>query len=257
MSITFKGPVPVPKAQSSPLHVLITGASRGIGLELVKQYSTAHQGNIVLAAVRNPPQASELKAFAGQHSNVHIIALDVDSEESIRASVKQVEKVVDRLDVLINNAAIAGGADALNPATVSAQTLNSVFNTNVTGVLIVTQTYLPLLQRSGTDAKVVNVSTGLGSNALAFVMGQTFAAYGVSKAALNYLTTVFRHAVPSVTFLAINPGWVATDMGNGGGHQAPTKVEDSVQAIRYYIAEKTIKNSGEYLDTMTGEAIPF
>ena len=255
MSVGFAGAVPVPQPQSSPLHVLVTGASRGIGLELVKQYSTAYEKNVVFAGVRNPSTATELKAFASQHSNVHIIALDVDSEDSIHDSVKVVEKVTDRLDILINNAAVAGDAQSMNPLTLTGKVLTSILNTNVVGVLLVTQTYLPLLKRS-TGAKVVNVSTGLGSNALANAMGVTFAAYGTSKAALNYLSTVFRYTVPDVAFLTLSPGWVDTDMGSAA-NKAPTKVEDSVQAIRYYVAEKTIKNSGEYFDTMNGSAIPY
>ena len=101
--LPLKGPAPVPKPQSSPLSILITGASRGLGLQFVQQYSQAHDKNIVFAGVRNPASATELNAFAALRSNVHIIPLDVDDEQSIRDSVKHVEKVIDRLDVLINN----------------------------------------------------------------------------------------------------------------------------------------------------------
>lgn len=170
--------------------------------------------------------------------------------------MNEVEKVTDRLDVLINNAAVSGGAEANDPTTISSKLFSSVINTNVTGVLIVTQTYLPLLQRSN-SAKVVNVSSNVGSNKVAVDIASfaVLAGYGVSKAALNYLTTAFSLSVPTVTFLAVHPGWVATDSGNKAG-KAPTSVHDSVQALRYYIAEKSTANSGEYFD-LNGDAIAY
>ena len=147
----------------------------------------------------------------------------------------------------------------MNPTTVSSKLFTSVFNTNVVGVLLVTQVHLPLLQRSTTSSpKVVNVSSALGSNvmAVAFASYGVTSSYGVSKAALNYLTTAFRLAVPTVTFLAVHPGWVATEMGNSAGVEAPTSAKDSVQSLRYHIAEKTIANSGEYFD-INGEVIAY
>ena len=257
MAMTFTGAVPVPKPQSSPLTVLVTGASRGLGLEFVTQYATAHAGNVVFAGARNPSSATALKALAAQHSNVHIVPLDVDSEDNIRASLAHVDKVTDRLDVLINNAAVSGGAEAMDPITVSAKLFTSVFNTNVVGPLLVTQTYLPHLRRSPAP-KVLNVSSVGGSNGLAAMIaahGHMMASYAVSKAALNLLNTTFCHAVPTVTFLAVHPGWVATDGGSAGG-TAPTRVDQSVQAMRYYIAEKGISNSGEFFD-INGDAVPY
>jgi NAD(P)-dependent dehydrogenase (short-subunit alcohol dehydrogenase family) len=253
MALAFSGPVPVPAAQSAGLTVLVTGAARGIGFELVQQYAQAHKDNVVIAAVRTA-SAAVVKSFSA-HANVHVVQLDVNDEASIRASVPQVEKAVSRLDLLINNAGIIGEKDAADPVTVSAANFTSVFTTNVTGVLLTTQAYLPLLRKSS-DPKVVNVSSGLGSNQLANVFGKVTLSYGLSKAALNYLTTAFRYAEPKVTFLSISPGWVATDMGKGAG-PAPTSAFDSVQAIRYYIAEKGISNSGEFFDTITGQPIAF
>lgn len=248
--------IPVPKAQAAPITILITGAARGIGYELVQQYAAAHPGNVVFAAVRNVESATALASFAAQHSNVHIVPLDVADQANIHASVAHVSRVSNHLDVLINNAGIIGDADASNVLKATSGQLTEVFNTNVAGVLTTTQVYLPLLQRSTASPKVVNVSSTLGSNVLANMTGQPVASYGLSKSALNYLTTAFRYAVPSVTFLSIHPGWVATDMGNSIG-AAPTSTRDSVQAIRYHIAEKGIKNSGDFFHVMTGEIIPY
>ena len=203
-SVSFVGPVPTPRPQSAPLTALITGAARGIGFELVRQYTAAFPGNVVFAGVRNPEKAEALRAFAASHPAVRIIALDVDSEDSIRASVGAVQAVADHVDVLINNAGILGETDGYDPATASAASILQTFTTNVLGTLLVTQAYLPLLQRAA-HPKVGNISSRLGSNAFAVRQGPKLS-YGMSKAALNYLTTTLKHAAPTVTFLAIHPG---------------------------------------------------
>ena len=255
MSLTFVGPVPVVPPQSGPLTVLITGSSRGLGLELVRQYATAHADNVVFAGVRKPAQATELASIAAAHSNVHIVTIDVDSEESIQASVPIVERFTSRLDVLVNNAAISP-PEALSPLKTTAADFNRVMNTNVTGTMATTLAYVPLLQRSKVGAKVANISSLLGSNMQAAEFGQPLISYGVSKAALTYLTTCFKYAVPDVTFLALHPGWVATEMGSVVG-APPTQIKDSVAALRYYIATRDQAHSGDFIDCMTGNAIPF
>src|ERR1700723_479492 len=96
MYARFNGPVPVPPTQSRSLNILITGASRGIGYELVQQYAIANKNNQVFAAVRNVSgESSEpLTTYAKSHSNVHIIPLDVSSPESISSSVSYVNSKV-------------------------------------------------------------------------------------------------------------------------------------------------------------------
>jgi len=255
MALTFSGPVPVPAAQTTPLTVLITGASRGIGFELAKQYATAHKDNVVFAAVRNPDSktATAVAEFAAKHSNLHVVQLDVDDEHSIYSSAKKVSDVVDHLDVLINNAGVFLGPDPLKATT---DEFNASFKTNVTGPLLVTRAYLPLLQKSK-EGKVIQVSSALGSNKYANLLGSPVTSYGVSKAALNYLNTAFSIAVKDVAFVTISPGWVETDMGSAGGRNPPTKVSDSAQATRYYINRTTIKDSGSFLDIPTGEILAF
>jgi NAD(P)-dependent dehydrogenase (short-subunit alcohol dehydrogenase family) len=254
MSLTFSGPVPVPEPQTSPLSILITGASRGLGYEAVVQYAKAHKDNVVIAGVRDTSSAA-LKALSA-YPNVHVVQLDVSKEDSIRASVKETSRYVKAVDVLINNAGIYGALEAGDPVKVTSAQFQEVFTSNVLGPLLTTQAYLPLLRLSSAP-KVVSVSSALGSNAFANAFGAPTVSYGLSKAALNYLNTAFRYAEPNVTFLSIHPGWVATDMGKASGGAPPTTTPDSVQAIRYYIAEKTIKNTGEFLDCMTGNTIPY
>jgi len=253
MSLTFSGPVPVPSPQSTPLSILITGASRGIGYTLVRQYAEAHPQNIVLAGVRDP-SSQQIQHYASQHKNVHIIHLDVNDVKNIQQSVSSVRLFTDHIDVLINNAGTMGEGD---PKIVTQQEMIRVFQTSVIGPLSVTQSYLPLLHASTVGAKVIQVSSSLGSNQYANALGMPFISYGTSKAALNYVNTVLKSSFPDITFLSIHPGWVDTDMGNEAGSTPPTKPQDSAQAIRYYIQNKSKANSGEYLDTMTGNQIPY
>ena len=250
---------PQPEAQSSPLSILITGTARGIGLELVRQYAAAHPSNVVVAAARAPSPA--LQALAAQHSNVHVVVMDVSDEASITASVAKVSAITPHLDLLYNNAGIHGPEEARDPLKASKAQLTEVFDTNVCGVVLVTRAYLPLLEKADSP-KVVNVSSTMASNVTAVQAGQHYKyvslTYGMSKAALNYATTAFRMAVPKVTFLAIHPGWVDTDMGSGGAlGKAPDVVEDAVQAIRYHIAQKKLENSGDFFDVTTGNILPY
>ena len=261
MAFTFSGPVPVPTADRA-VAVLVTGASRGLGLEMVRQYAAARPDNVVFAAVRSPPTASTdasspLAQLAASQPNLHIVPLDVADEQSIRGSVQHVSRVTDRIDVLINNAAIVGEPAARDALAVTTAQLNTVFQTNAAGPLVVTQSYLPLLQRSSQRATVLNVSSAACSNALLGSYGPPNCSYGVSKAALVFLTGVFSRVVPAVTFLAVSPGWVDTDMGNAWGAKAPTSVSDAAQAIRYYIEAKGAESTGQFFDLMTGDTIPF
>ena len=253
MALTFTGAVPVPKAQTSPLSVVITGAARGIGYELVVQYAQAHKDNIVFAGVRDP-SSSSIKSF-GAYPNVHVVHLDVTNEGSIQSSVKEVQRYTPHVDVLVNNAGIFGAMEGSDPLKATAEHFQSVFAVNVVGALLTTQQYLPLLRKSS-QAKVINVSSTLGSNSQVVLFKDPVTAYGLSKAALNYLNTCFRFAEPKVTFLSIHPGWVQTDMGGAVG-SPPTLLKESVQAIRYYIGEKNLSNTGEFLDCMTGDLIPY
>jgi len=258
--MSFTDAVPVSGPQTKPLNVLITGASRGLGYGLVQQYAAAHADNQVFAGVRSVSSVSSaaLVSFSMDHPNVHVLELDVNDEASVVKSVSSVvsEYQVGHIDVLINNAGIMQSEhDALKT---SSDDMISTYRTNVVGPLLVVQSYLSLLQASD-EAKVINVSSFLGSN---YVLNNGSpllpTSYGASKAALNYLNNLLSHAFPDILFLSISPGWVDTDMGGSTGAKPPTTINDSVQAIRYYTAEKNVhKNQGEFIDAMSGQIIPY
>ena len=109
MAFTLEGAPPVPPPQTSPLAVLITGAFvASASASCSSMRRSAHPGNIVIAAVRDMTSSSgaAVKQLAARQPNVHVIQLDVSSESSIRGSLAEVERITDRLDVVINNAGI-------------------------------------------------------------------------------------------------------------------------------------------------------
>jgi NAD(P)-dependent dehydrogenase (short-subunit alcohol dehydrogenase family) len=185
---------------------LVTGANRGIGLEVCRQL--AERDYAVVLGARDLAKG---EGAAGELSGeVRAIQLDVGDPESVRAAAAG----LDRLDALVNNAAILydtwqRGIDA------DLDQVRDAFETNVIGAWRVTQAVLPLLRRSP-SARIVNVSSGAGA---LHDMGAGTPAYRTSKAALNALTRILAAELRSARILvnAICPGWVATDMGGAGG----------------------------------------
>jgi NAD(P)-dependent dehydrogenase (short-subunit alcohol dehydrogenase family) len=183
---------------------LITGASRGLGLETARQLLAA--GHTVYVGARDEARGKALAAELG----ARFVQLDVTHDASVVAAFAQVE-AEGGLDVLVNNAGIAkyalNGPDAL-----------AVFDTNAVGIVRVTEAALPLLRRSANPV-VVNVSSALGSftaNHDAARPASHFAAivYGASKAAVSMLTVQYARAVPEVKFNAVEPGYTATELGD-------------------------------------------
>ena len=194
-------------------NVLVTGGNRGIGREIVRQI--ANGGGTALLGARNVVQAREVAAsLTGGPGRVEIVPLDVADPGSITRAARHVDNTHDRIDVLINNAAIhydtwQRGVDA------DLDIVEEVLQTNLLGAWRVTQALLPLVRRSE-HPRIVNVSSESGSLAS---MGGGTPAYSVSKAALNALTRVLADELRSdgVLVNAVCPGWTATDMGGRGG----------------------------------------
>ena len=243
---------------TSARHILITGTSRGIGLEFVRQYS-ADPLITVLAACRQPAKADQLQLLAQQRPNVHLLAMDVSSDDSIRAAFAAIPPHVKQLDLLINNAGIQSPkqpADWILQA--SADDALALFRTNVVGALLTTQCALPLLTAStaasSPPATVVNVSSTFGSVTLN--MDANNATYKLSKAALNQLTRSLAAALPTIAVVALSPGWVQTEMGNKGGRQAALRVEESVGGMRLVIDRMGLEHSGRFLE-FDGTELPW
>jgi len=205
-------------------RVLITGAGRGIGLELARQY--AARGDRVLAGCRAIERAPGLRALVDQHrETVSVVPLAVTDATSLAVAIQQAHREVEGLDILINNAAI-------NPGDVTvegpdgqrllddARTLE-VFNVNVVAPVRVAQAFTALLTH-GRALRVVNISSGAGSLSDATDGGDGYS-YAASKAALNMMTRTYAWTVrdQGITAVMIDPGWVKTDMGGAGATLAP------------------------------------
>ena len=230
-------------------RILITGANRGIGLELVRQY--ASNGDRVFAGCRSPEKAADLKEIITQHpGQVTILALDVTKEQSIAQSAAEVSAQVEALDVLINNAAIHGGDEHLSE--VKAETLLKVLHVNAVGAVLVAQAFLKLLKK-GNDPKLINVSSEAGSiDRMDHFRGYNY--YG-SKAAMNMYTRslAWDPETEGVTVIAIHPGWVRTDMG---GPDAHLSTEQSAEGLIKVTTDLTPSDNGKFF-TWEGNEYPW
>jgi NAD(P)-dependent dehydrogenase (short-subunit alcohol dehydrogenase family) len=218
---------------------LITGANRGIGFEVARQL--AAKGFHVFVGSRNVQKGQEAAETLKRDGGVAtLVRLDVSDVQSITDAVHAVSEVVGHLDVLVNNAGILLEED--NAITqLSARTVNVTFQTNTLGPLLVTQTFLPLLSRSGAP-RVINVSSGGGQ--LNEGMGSWAPAYCLSKTGLNAVTALFAASLPNVSINSVCPGWVRTDMGGAG---ATRSVEEGADTIVWLATDSPQELTGKFL----------
>ncbi|MGF7151843.1 NAD(P)-dependent dehydrogenase (short-subunit alcohol dehydrogenase family) [Sphingomonas zeicaulis] len=226
----------------NPRIALVTGANQGIGLQIATDLAAS--GLTVLLASRNLDRGKA--AAQAVDGDVHPIQLDVTDEASIRAAVARVEERFGRLDILVNNAAIsrANGQDSetmqdyirrSRATLISIDEVRTIWETNVFGVLAVTQAFVPLLRRS-TAARIVNVSSGLGSltiNAAPHPHRATFnPGYGASKTALNAITLALAIDLEAegIKVNAVTPGFTATALNNYEGTE--TVEQGAAEAVR-------------------------
>jgi NAD(P)-dependent dehydrogenase (short-subunit alcohol dehydrogenase family) len=213
--------------------VLITGANRSIGLEIVKQLS--QKGLFVYLGTRDLEKGEAVIKELNENGfqNIKAIEIDVTDSDSILAAKTIVESEQGKLDILINNAGILGTSP--QPASdTSIADIQKVFDTNFFGVIQVTQTFLELLKKSDSP-RISNITSGLGSLTLhsdptwKYYPFKT-ASYGTSKAALNAYTIVLAYELKDLPFKvnAIDPGYTATDFNH---HNGPGTVESAASFI--------------------------
>jgi NAD(P)-dependent dehydrogenase (short-subunit alcohol dehydrogenase family) len=216
--------------------VLITGANKSIGLETARQLAQAGY-HILLGsrdADRGQRAVGQLKAEG--LSSVELVIIDVASEASVIQAREQVGRLTDRLDVLINNAAIIGPMPQL-PSTVSDEGIKAAFETNFFGPVRVIRHFIDLL-RTAEVPRIVNVTSDLASLTLHNDPSWVYyaikgAAYGPSKTALNAYTVALAYELRDTPFKVnmVNPGHTATDLNN---HRGTKKVEDGARVIVQY-----------------------
>jgi NAD(P)-dependent dehydrogenase (short-subunit alcohol dehydrogenase family) len=204
---------------------LVTGANKGIGLEIARQL--AREGITVFLGARDESRGrAAAEKLRAEGLDARSLRLDVADDASVTAAALAVENDVGRLDILVNNAGIA--IDDGPASRVSIEVLRRTYETNVFGVVRVTQAMLPLLRRSDAG-RIVNLSSGLGSLARNSDPSWPYAsvkylAYNTSKTAVNAITIQFAHELRGtpIKVNAADPGYVATDMNQ---HQGVRSVE--------------------------------
>ncbi len=223
--------------------VLITGANRGIGLELARQYAAA--GWDVIACCRSPQEAGDLKALKGK---VELKALDVSDAASINKLAADLKGRT--IDVLLNNAGILGRRVGFGQSE-TAEFLD-LQRVNALAPLLMAEAFVEHVAGSG-QKKIAAITSGLAS--ITNVNDAASYAYRASKASLNMVMRKLAHDLKArgVLAAAISPGWVQTDMG---GSDAALKVEDSAAGIIKVIAGLDTEKTGGFFG-YNGDAIPW
>ncbi|MEU2422646.1 SDR family NAD(P)-dependent oxidoreductase [Streptomyces sp. NPDC007851] len=219
----------------------ITGANKGLGRETARRL--VELGHTVLVGARDPGQG----AAAADALGARFVRIDVTDDASVAAAAADVAAHEGRIDVLVNNAGVAG--PHVDPGGLTAADALAVFDVNLFGVIRTTTAFLPLLRRSA-DPVVVNVSSGLGSVAVTHDpdrVESTVVAplYNSSKAALVMLTTQYAKAFKDIRVNAVDPGYTATDLN---AHSGPQTVTEGTDAIVRLATEPSGAGTGRFID---------
>jgi NAD(P)-dependent dehydrogenase (short-subunit alcohol dehydrogenase family) len=229
-------------------NILITGANKGIGFETAKQL--AQKGYYIYLGSRDKAKGTEaVHQLKDQGiSNVALLVIDVTRIESIREARGQLESRVEALDVLINNAGIAG-EQPQHIATVDMKNLRRVFETNFFGAIQTTQELLPLLDRSP-NPMIINVSSELGSLTRHSAEDRNpnwdlYDAYSSSKTALNAFTLALANAYRNSKYRinSVTPGYTATDLN---GFQGAQTAEQGARYIVNFVMRGADAPSGKF-----------
>ncbi|MBZ0275563.1 MAG: SDR family oxidoreductase [Anaerolineae bacterium] len=223
-------------------RVFITGTNRGIGLELTRQI-LRRADTLVFAAARHPAGAHDLNALAAQYPDrLTVIPLEVTDENAVADAARLIAALTDGLDILINNAAINPPESAQTLDGINTATLLETLHVNTAAPLMIIKALRGLLQR-GNNPRIINISSEMGSLAERTYGGDY--AYCASKAALNMVTrglaVDLRRA--TITVIALDPGWVQTDMGSPEADLTP---EESALGILRVIDRLTHTDSGRF-----------
>ena len=216
--------------------VMIVGATRGIGLELVNQY--AEDGNKVIACARDIAAAEQLDALAGGSEHISIEQLDISDPASIEAaSAKIGDAAIDTLVVVAG--AVGGGRQSLDDLDI--EEWHSALNTNTIGPMLVARAFKSNLVASG-NGNLMILSSQLGAST--WPLGGMYI-YSSTKAAVGKVGKILSidWAKDPIIVSVMHPGWVQTDMG---GPQAEITSEESALGIRNVLASLTKEDSGNF-----------
>ena len=238
-------------------NIFITGTSRGLGLEMVKQLVSRKTSGQIFATCRAPDQAVDLARIAAENKNVHLMQLDVTDCQSFPAVSEAVREMTGEagLNILINNAGVAPKSTRITMVT--EDQMMETFKTNVVAPVLLTKSLLPNLKEgvshSNQSSLVVNISSILGSIA-ENTQGGLYP-YRSSKAGVNAVSKSLSLdlAPNNILAVAIHPGWVQTDMG---GKNAPLTSSQSIEGVLELIDNFSSEQNGGFYDNF-GKQLPW
>ena len=218
---------------------LVTGANKGIGREVALQL--AKKGFHMFIGARNRHAGRKAaEEIAKQGGKATFLEIDINYNESVTGATHEFAKIVDHLDVLVNNAGIMmDGDDAI--LKISDDLVRKTLETNTLGALRVTRAFVPLLAKSKAP-RVINVSSGGGQ--LTGGADGWSPAYCISKTALNGVTSQLAAALPKFAVNSVCPGWVRTDMG---GRNATRSIEEGADTIVWLAIDAPQELTGKFL----------
>lgn len=219
-------------SRPSSLVALVTGANRGIGLEVVRQL--AQKGIHVILSARNPEKGeAAVKKLLLEGLSVEFWQLDITDEASVRACAEWVRKTHGGLDILVNNAGVLLDPSRNPPDAVGASIFNSKLSTirgsldtNTFGPLLMIQAFVPIMTARN-YGRIVNISSGMGQLS---DMNGGWPGYRISKLALNAVTKICADELKGLNILinSVCPGWVRTDMGGADAELTTSEGADTV-----------------------------
>lgn len=239
---------------------LITGANKGIGFEIATKLG--HEGIKIYVGARDADRGENAaKKLRNEGISAQFILVDLHNYDSIYNAADFIKQTEGRLDILVNNAGIIDPKDGA-PSTTDINTVKHTFDTNFYGTLVVTQAMLPLL-KAAPAARIVNISSGLGSMALNEDPTWTFAetkliGYNASKAAVNMLTIQLAWELKdtAIKVNAANPNFTDTELVPGAVGGRPV-AEGAKTAIALALIGKDGPTGKLFEDFATGEEVPW
>jgi NAD(P)-dependent dehydrogenase (short-subunit alcohol dehydrogenase family) len=229
---------------------LVTGANKGIGLEIARQLAQA--GKQVIIGARDADRANAAVADLATHGlAAQALRIDLNDHAGIAAAAQAIQAQYGRLDILVNNAGIVDAADG-PPSVSSAEAVRRIMDTNFVGTLAVTQAMLPLLRKSHAG-RIVNLSSSLGSltvngDPASPYYDARLIGYNASKAAVNMLTVQLAQELRGTAIVvnAVSPGYVKTDLTGHAGFMTPE--EGARLPVHYALLPQGEAVSGRFVE---------
>lgn len=228
---------------------LVTGANKGIGLEIARQLGAA--GVSILVGARDPERGNAtVEALAAEGLEAQFVLIDLVDGSSITAAAATIDAAYGRLDILVNNAGITDPGDGV-PSIATSEAIRRIMETNFVGTHAVTRAMLPLIRKAAAG-RIVNLSSSLGSLAMNGDPSSPYYAaqligYNASKAALNMLTVQLSEELRDtpITVNSVSPGFVKTELNGNTGHLSP---EEGARLPVAFALQETDAVSGQFLD---------